>query len=46
MLYSYSGEIIFFNNGVVIEVSYAATTERQNTSLFLKMDEGSGKGKK
>ena len=46
MLYSHSGAIIFFNNGVVIEVSYAAITERQNTSLFLKRDEGSGEGKK
>jgi hypothetical protein len=26
-------------------VSYAATSERQNTSLFLKRDEGSGEGK-
>jgi len=44
-LCSHSEEIIFFNNYFSIEVSLAATSERQRTSAFFEKGWGVGRGK-
>ena len=44
-IYTFHTTSDLYNNCVIIFENPAATTERQNSSLFLKRDEGSGEGK-